>query len=590
MLYRLVRPMRRKDSRSVYFQQRIPADVKQAAIGRRFLEFQVAEKGVRIEVTARTVHIKFSLRTSDPAKVKLRQAEATRQAELHWKALRQTKAVTLSHRQCVAFAGRAYQAWASRDRRETTTAMVRVPVGALKPGEAAKKWQWEPAESHTIDGEPEVWAAAAAKLDPERLGALADRLLLAEGINGLHGLDAESREMLLDEIAKALRQAFEHRKRNAESDYRPDPMADRFPSVDAFREQQQNLEGPGRRSRSDGSSTRSSSPSPTKVSLMGLVEDWWREAKATGRKPSTYESYRNSMATFVAFLKHDDAGRVTPDDILRFKDHRLDAINPRTKKPVSAKTVKDSDLAGLKTVFGWAVSNRRLASNPAEGITLKVGKRVKLRSDSLTDEEAKAILSASLSLQRGREATKTFEAKRWVPWLAAYTGARVGELAQLRKQDVTREPLREGEHCWIIRLTPEAGTIKTNEARTIVLHPHLVELGFPAFVQSAPTGHLFLNVRRKGVLGPLQALKNRLGEFVRTVIKDPNVKPMHGFRHRFKTIGIEAGMPMRVLDAIQGHAPRTAGEAYGEVTVKAMADAMERLPRIEALPRVRAPR
>jgi integrase len=90
-------------------------------------------------------------------------------------------------------------------------------------------------------------------------------------------------------------------------------------------------------------------------------------------------------------------------------------------------------------VFEWAVSNRKLASNPAKGITLKLGRRVKLRGDSLTEDETKAILSAALHMQRGKEAEKTFEAKRWVPWVAAYTGARVGELAQLRKQDVTMQ-------------------------------------------------------------------------------------------------------------------------------------------------------
>lgn len=246
--------------------------------------------------------------------------------------------------------------------------------------------------------------------------------------------------------------------------------------------------------------------------------------------------------------------------------------------------MKDSDLAGLKAVFKWTVSNRRLASNPAEGVTLPVGKRAKLRSKSLTNEETKAILSAARHHKRGKmEAEGTFNAKRWVPWLAAYTGARVGELVQLWKQDV----MREGQHCWTIRLTPEAGPIKTNEARVVVLHPHLAELGFLAFVESAPAGHLFLKPGAGGdVLGPLQTLKNRLAEFVRKVVTDPNVMPMHGFRHRFKTIGMEAGIPMRVLDAIQGHAPRTVGEAYGEVTIKTMADAIERLPRIETLPRV----
>ena len=52
-------------------------------------------------------------------------------------------------------------------------------------------------------------------------------------------------------------------------------------------------------------------------------------------------------------------------------------------------------------------------------------------------------------------------------------------------------------------------------------------------------------------------------------------------RHRFKTVGMEAGIPTRVLDAIQGHAPRTAAEGYGEVTIKTMVAAIERLPRVE---------
>ena len=77
-----------------------------------------------------------------------------------------------------------------------------------------------------MESEPEVWAAAAKRVDPERLGALADRLLSAEGIGGV---DAESREMLLAEIAKALKQAFGARQRNAEGDYRPDPMAEALP-------------------------------------------------------------------------------------------------------------------------------------------------------------------------------------------------------------------------------------------------------------------------------------------------------------------------------------------------------------------------
>lgn len=56
----------------------------------------------------------------------------------------------------------------------------------------------------------------------------------------------------------------------------------------------------------------------------------------------------------------------------------------------------------------------------------------------------------------------------------------------------------------------------------MVLHSHLVELGFPEFVEAAPAGHLFLKPSKSGdVLGPLQGLKNRLAEFVRGPQRGP---------------------------------------------------------------------
>ena len=312
----------------------------------------------------------------------------------------------------------------------------------------------------------------------------------------------------------------------------------------------------------------------TSVSLVGLVEDWWLEAKATGRKPSTYDSYRNTFANFRAFLGHDDAGRIGRQEVISFKDHRLSAPSRRTGKQVSAKTVKDTDLTALRVVFGWAETNGKIASNPASGVSIRLAKKAKLRSKGFTEGEAKAILSAAMKHRRGSEAPKTFAAKRWIPWLCAFTGARVGELAQLRKQDVFQ---RNGH--WIIRITPEAGTVKTNEAREAVLHAQLIELGFPEFAAAAADGYLFLSPADDGsVRGPLQGLKNRLAEFSRKIVSDPNVAPNHGWRHRFKTIGMEAGIPTRVLDAIQGHAPRSVSDSYGDVTIKTIAVEIAKFP------------
>jgi len=365
--------------------------------------------------------------------------------------------------------------------------------------------------------------------------------------------------MVLAELRIALRDAFEHRQRNAEGDYSSDPKAARFPEWQA-----------------------STAPKPTMrpaVSLTGLVEAWWTEAKATGRKLSTYESYSRTFAVFSDFLGHNDAATVTREDVVRFKDHRLASINPRNGRPISPRTVKDTDLAGLKSVFRWAVDNGKLGANPAERVRIQKLKSGPRRR-GFTDAEASAILAASSRVNAdSRERPETIAAKRWVPWLLAYTGARVGEIGQIRKEDV-----KKIGDFWTLTITPEAGPVKTDKPRTVVLHPHLEELGFPQFAKAARSGPLFIHLGPRGnVVGPLKGLKNRLREFVRAIVADTAVDPNHGWRHRFKTVCREADVDAGIRDHIQGHRPRTVGEHYGETPLKAQATQIAKLPRYEPM-------
>ena len=94
---------------------------------------------------------------------------------------------------------------------------------------------------------------------------------------------------------------------------------------------------------------------------------------------------------------------------------------------------------------------------------------------AFTEAEAVTILRAALTTPINPKQPFT-AAKRWVPWIAAYTGARAGELTQLRRQDVESRP----GVGWVIRITPEAGTVKTGEVRVVPLHADLVKQGFPA--------------------------------------------------------------------------------------------------------------
>ena len=61
------------------------------------------------------------------------------------------------------------------------------------------------------------------------------------------------------------------------------------------------------------------------------------------------------------------------------------------------------------------------------------------------------------------------------------TGARVNEFSQLRKKDV-----QQVDGIWTVRITPEAGTVKTNEARVVPLHEHLIQQGFLDMVKQQP--------------------------------------------------------------------------------------------------------
>lgn len=206
------------------------------------------------------------------------------------------------------------------------------------------------------------------------------------------------------------------------------------------------------------------------------------------------------------------------------------------------------------------------------------------RERGFTDSEALAILKAARDYQppfsanpRTREAEPTTAAKRWTPWLCAYTGARVTEITQLRKED-----LREHDGIPFVRVTPEAGTVKTGQYRDVPLHPHLIELGFLAFVASRPAGPLFYQgPAHPDKQHPSLMVATRIGKWVRGLGVTGEVAPNHGWRHRFKTVAIEAGMDARARDAIQGHAARTAGDSYGDVTLKARREAILRHPRYE---------
>ena len=322
-------------------------------------------------------------------------------------------------------------------------------------------------------------------------------------------------------------------------------------------------------------------PAGAPTTITGLLEGYLKGLRAAGKGAEAERRWTPCFRAFVSFLKHDDARRVTKADVVRWRDALLE-----TK---AAKTVRDSDLGSLRAVFQWAVESGHVRINPAQGVKVKVARPIRGREKGFTLDEAKAVLKAARDYQpapsdnpRTRESAHTTAAKRWVPGLCAFTGARVAEMTQLRREDVRQE---DGRH--VLRITPDAGSVKTGEFRDVPLHPQLVELGFLAFVEAAEDGPLFFNGKsaRDGKQHASKQVAGRLSKWVRDLdVVSLDVDPNHGWRHRFKTLAREEGIDPRVADCLQGHAPRTAGDDYGDITLKAKAAAIGKLPRYELEP------
>lgn len=312
------------------------------------------------------------------------------------------------------------------------------------------------------------------------------------------------------------------------------------------------------------------------VPLLDLYDGY---ASAQGITPRVRSEWRSALQHLISFLGHDDASRIGREDVQRWRDNLLTSPGRqgRARKPV---TVRDKYLVVLRCTLSWAVSEERLSHNPAADVFVRVPRTAKIRDKDFTLEEAHAILRASLVKPSAALSPASARARRWLPWLCAYSGARVGELAQLRTKDVRQE-----DGVWALNITPEAGAVKTKEARLVPLHPHLIEQGFVDMVRKLPEGPIFYDPAKRRVSGDgnnrhVQKVGERLAEWVRKTvgIDDPSIKPNHAWRHLFKTIAGEAGMAEKTADAIQGHTPANVSRRYGKVSVKTKAEAIRKFP------------
>ena len=419
---------------------------------------------------------------------------------------------------------------------------------------------------HEIDTDALIDNARADVQSPEQplplCGAAQERELEIEAARLELAQESQARRAMRRE----LRTAWRKRRETSTAELTPEQAA----AIDLLREQDAEIEELKRAVAimEAGNAALGIPPTGSRrpAPLLSITELFERYAKSGAANPKTVSKWRRAVARLVAHLGHDDAVAVTRGDMNGWTAALV-------THGLAKKTIVDGYLPAARAAFAMAFEAGEIPANPVTGLKVRAPKPTKLRDSDLTDDEAATVLRACLGPQPVKLAASHLLARRWVPWLCAYTGARVGEITQLRAMDIKLEG-----GIWCIHITPEAGGVKTNEARLVPLHSHLIAQGLTQLAKADDATPLFFAKGAGNEVNPGSKIRAAdIAKWVRSLgIKAP--QPNHGWRHRFKTMTRAAEIPEYLADAIQGHAPASQSRKYGTAPLATLQGAIDQLP------------
>lgn len=212
------------------------------------------------------------------------------------------------------------------------------------------------------------------------------------------------------------------------------------------------------------------------------VFNLWKAAKVCSA--DSVSACERSLALFEAQSGNPPVQQITRAQGDAFRAHLL-------KLDLSSKTKHDR-MTWAKSLLKYAYRDLELIPrNPWEGLDVQyVTER---RRSPWTVGQLKALFE--LPLFTAYELPTHWKAggaaAYWVPLIGLYTGARIGELCQLRVEDIERD--NTGAFIKISEEAPGA-TVKTEAGlRSVPVHSELVRLGFLDYVadmQKAGVGFL----------------------------------------------------------------------------------------------------
>jgi integrase len=295
----------------------------------------------------------------------------------------------------------------------------------------------------------------------------------------------------------------------------------------------------------------------------------WRP-KTAGTQQTTFDEFLEIVGDMpVGVVTRDFVGRyldvasrLPKNRRLRFPDKTIAELSREEFPPgdrLSARTLAER-LIHLGAFFKWCRESRGfLATNPTAGFDLDASSQ-SYAPFTATDLRA-LFLSAEYQTNQHRKSWQF-----WAPLIALYSGARLGEIVQLRTDNIVQE-----DGIWLIVITDEAEDqqVKTRaRVRKVPVSRKLMDLGF---IEYADALRSKAQVKLFGDLpgGAPSRQRNRVSRWFNEDYKrrcrvqgDPTGarKVFHSFRHTAITKAVTAALPIAHCQQVFGHEKSMMGE------------------------------
>lgn len=243
--------------------------------------------------------------------------------------------------------------------------------------------------------------------------------------------------------------------------------------------------------------------------------------------------------------------------------------------PISART-RAKYVSEVSAFFTWARREGYVEKNPFDDLHEQLPNRP-AKSRTFTDAQLGTLFSSPLFVGfRSEDArgiatpgeTRACDWRFWLPILAAFTGARQGELAQLELADV-----REKEGIQFLRITnqgedPLKSLKNAYSRRSIPLHSRVLELGFIPYVErirSSGSSQIFPELLRdkRGAFADVSKFYQKYFRWIGLNKEEDRRIVFHSFRHRF-TDELRRSFTEHQIKPLLGHSGVGTTGGYGE--------------------------